>query len=261
MMLVGAILSTLCGAAASLLMLVLIVASAPNSTPAQAAGLRALAIGTLAVALASIVGSASAVAIARSGVATVLGAMPLVWCVAAVALMMLLDSERVARAGSPIARTIAMLIFTPLAVMLLVVGVRETARQAWLIRTASPVDAIIIDSRVEASTSWDSDRRINRDNSTTTYEPIVRFRFTLDGVEHEGSRLRPTAIVQTFPSRDAAAAILTPYSIGASVEAWTTASHPEWAFLERIASLGPLIFTTIGLALPGLTWTLARLLL
>lgn len=261
MMLVGAILSTLCGAAASLLMLVLLVASAPNSTQAQAAGLRAIAIGTLAVALASVIGSASAVAIARSGVATVLGAMPLVWCVAAVALMMLLDAERIGRGGSPVARTIAMLIFTPLAVMLIVVGVREMARQAWLIRTADPVEAVIVESRVNASTSHDSDRRLNRDNSTTTYEPIVRFRFTLDGVEHEGERLRPTAIVQTYPSSDAAAAVLQAYSVGAKVEAWASRAHPEWAFLERIASLGPLIFTTIGVALPGVVWTLARVLM
>lgn len=261
MMLVGAILSTLCGTAASMLMLVLLVASAPNSTPAQAAGLRAIAIGTVAVALASVVGSASAVAIARSGVATVLGAMPLVWCVAAVALMMMLDAERIGRGGSAVARTIAMLIFTPLAVMLLVVGVREMARQAWLIRTAWPVEAVIIESRVHASSSHDSDRRVARDNSTTTYEPIVRFGFTLDGVGHAGDRLRPTAIVQTYASSDAAASVLEPYPVGARVEAWASPAHPDRSFLERVASLGPLIFTTIGVALPGVAWTLVRVLM
>lgn len=255
-------LAALAGLMATLTTLVLLVACAPNSTPSFAAGLKALAIGTIGVGVASFVGSVAAFVIARQGTAVFIGSLPWVWgAVALIALTMVEKGRLDPTGGSVIARTVAMLIFGGLGGMLLVVGVREMSRQAWLIRTAEEVPAVIIEKSVHKSTSADTDRRTLRDNSTSTYEPIVRFRYTVDGVGHESAMLQPTVIVQGYPSEESAAERIAVYEVGDRVTAHVAPSRPTMGFLERRASLGPLIFTTLGIAIPPVVWVFARLVM
>lgn len=255
-------LAALAGLVASLTTLVLLVASAPNGSPAVIAGLRALTIGTVGLGAASLIGSVAAFVIARQGAAVFIGSLPWAWGAVTIVAMTMIEKGRLdPTAGSLIARSAAMLIFGSLGVMLLVVGAREMSRQAMLIRTAQAVPAVIIEKSVHKSTSADTDRRTLRDNSTNSYEPIVRFRYTVDGVEHEGTMLQPTVIVQTYPSEENAAERIAAYEVGDRVTAHVAASRPTMAFLERRASLGPLIFTTLGLAIPPVVWAFARLVI
>lgn len=255
-------LAALAGFVASLTTLVLLAASAPNSSPALGAALKALAVGTVGVGLASFVGSVAAFLIARQGAAVFIGSLPWAWgAVALIALTMVEKGRLDPTGGSLIARAIATLIFGGLGGMLLVVGVREMSRQAWLIRTADEVPAVVIEKTVHKSTSADTDRRTLRDNSTNSYEPIVRFRYTVDGVQHESTMLQPTVIVQAYPSEEGAAERIAAYEVGEPVTAHVARSRPTMGFLERRASLGPLIFTTLGIAVPPVVWAFARLVI
>ncbi len=260
MMTALSITAALAGLLAALALLILIVASAPNTTPAQLLLLKTLSITTVGIAIAALAGAASALLVARPGLAAILGLIPFAWCIIALIVMTVMKDGR-ASAGSPIAQWIAMLIFTALGGMLLVVGLRETYSQAVIVRTAEEVEARILETAVTKSTSADTDRRINRDNSTTTYEPTIRFEYTFRGERYESTHLRPTIIVQTYPSADSAAAVLAPFPPDTTVPAWVSPRYPDRAYLIPLASPGPAIYLTLGLAIPSLVYCLARLVL
>lgn len=255
-------LAALAGLSVTLLTLVLLAACAPNSTPALSSALKALAIGAAGVGLGAFIGSVAAFVIGRQGAAIFIGSLPWLWSGLSLLVLTLIDKGRIdPSAGSAIARAVAMLVFTPLGIMLLVVGVREMTRQAMLLRSAEPVPAIVVERSVVASQSADTDRRPLRDNSTTTYEPVVRFRYAVDGEMHESTMLRPTVIAQTYPSESAAAERVAAYEPGTVVTAHVASSHPDLGFLEHTASLGPLIFTTLGLCVPSMVWAFTRVLM
>ncbi len=92
MPLVLAILSNIAGAFASFLMIVLLFASAPNSTPAQWAQIRAWLIAVTVVAFAGCVSSIWFMVAKRPWVAAGLGGMPTVFCI--LSFILILRSQR-----------------------------------------------------------------------------------------------------------------------------------------------------------------------
>lgn len=143
--------------------------------------------------------------------------------------------------------------------VMLYVGLTELVAQRRALASAVPVRAEIVWSGVKESTSSNTDRRLLRSNSTTSYTPEVKFKYELAGVPYVSDLLRPTVIVQGHASREIAAEEVAAFPIGAGVSAWVDPATPDRAFLVKEASAGPMVFTLLGLLLPVVGWLASRL--
>lgn len=156
-------------------------------------------------------------------------------------------------------RIAILIVFGGLGLVMLGVGITQFFQQRRLLANATAIEADIIDSRIESSTSANTDRRPLRSTSTTTHAPVVKFRYNLDGKTYESDLLTPTIIVRTYPSREGAEEQIAPYPIGAKVTALVDPSRPEKAFLIAQASAAPMVFIIIGLLLPPIAWLSGKL--
>jgi len=152
------------------------------------------------------------------------------------------------------ARIIAFLIFGGFGVFMFVYGARQFLLQRRLLRNAVPITATVTHSAVFSSTSSDTDRRVGRSNSTTTHRPDLRFRYEVGGQSYESDLLHPNSIVVTYASREAAAEVLKPYPLNATVRALVDPALPDKAFLVAEAGAGPKVFMIVGAVLPPLAW-------
>lgn len=141
---------------------------------------------------------------------------------------------------------IFVLMFGGLGIMLIVVGTRELFIQRRVMAGAVAVDAVILSAEVKTSTSSNTDRRLLRDNSTTSHTPEVRFEYTLNGVRYESDMLYPTVIVTGYASRESAADEIREYTPGVKVKAYADASFPERGFLRLESSSNPKWFIVAG---------------
>jgi hypothetical protein len=158
---------------------------------------------------------------------------------------------------SPIARILTLLIFGGFGLVMLFVGITQHFQQRRLLAAARPVPAVILHSEVRTSKSADTDRRLLRDNSTTTHTPIVRFTYKVAGRPHESDLLYPCEIL-TSGSRESAIETLRPFPVGAQVTAFVDERHPDKAFLIPKRSAGPTVFIIIGVFLPPIAWLVGR---
>jgi hypothetical protein len=156
------------------------------------------------------------------------------------------------------ARVIAMVIFGSFSLMMLHVGVGQFVQQRTLTVGAKIVEATITKSEVRMSKSSDTDQRLGRDNSTTSYTPEVRFAYEVDGKTHESEMLYPTQIVQGYASEESAAMELRAFPLHARVRAHVHPSHPDKGYLIPQKSYAPAVFIVIGLVLPVVTWLVTR---
>jgi hypothetical protein len=157
------------------------------------------------------------------------------------------------------ARYIVWLLGGGFGVMFLYVGTTQWRQQRRALARAEPVEALIVESRVQVSTTRDTDRELTRSTSTTSHLPIVRFRYGVGAGTHESDRLRPTIIGTGHASYEAAAAEIAPFPVGATVRAWVNPAHPEAAFLVAERSNGPVVFIVLGLAMPLVAWGVGRI--
>jgi hypothetical protein len=156
------------------------------------------------------------------------------------------------------ARIITLIICCGFAAMFLYVGAKQFWQQRRNLTHAERVDAVIVHSAVTKSTTRDTNGRVGFSNSTTSYLPNVRFRFTVAGSEYASERLYPTIIEQGYASESAAAEVLAPFPLDARVRAYVNAAHPEQAFLIAEKSNGPVVFLILGLLLPPLGWFVGK---
>jgi hypothetical protein len=70
-------------------------------------------------------------------------------------------------------------------------------------------------------------------NSTTSFRPEIRFRYTFSEREYESDLLRPTIIARGYASAEKAAKELAPFHIGAKALAHVDPQHPDKAFLKK----------------------------
>lgn len=155
-------------------------------------------------------------------------------------------------------RWVFVLMFAGLGAMMFYVGVTQYALQQRIAEYARPIEVEIIHSEVTRSVSSDTDTRIGRDNSTTTYAPEVRFRYIIEGRAYESAMMRPNIIETTYGSHEDAAAELADYPLGARVQAWVDDAHPENAFLILEKGIGPIVFTIVGLLALGVAYLAFR---
>jgi len=157
-----------------------------------------------------------------------------------------------------VARWIAFIIFGGGGLVLLYVGVTQYFLQRRLLANAETIEVQIIKSEVHKSVSADTDSRLGRDNSTVSYRPDVRFRYTFRGTEYESDLLRPTIIVHSYGSEDSASEELAPFPVGGEVRAYVDAENPDKAYLLQESGAGPVVFIIVGLILPPLAWFVAK---
>ncbi|MFT3785568.1 MAG: DUF3592 domain-containing protein [Tepidisphaeraceae bacterium] len=157
-----------------------------------------------------------------------------------------------------IVKTVVFLIAAGFGVMMLYVGLTQWFMQRKLVANPQRVKAVIIQSEVIESRSSDTDNRPLRDNSTISYRPEVKFRYTIDGRTYESDLLRPTIIITAGVSRDSVLEELKPYPVGATVEAFVNPQMPDKAFLRNDPSIGPVVFMIVGLVVPVVGFLAAK---
>jgi Protein of unknown function (DUF3592) len=157
-----------------------------------------------------------------------------------------------------VARIITVIIFGGFGVFMLYMGITQLAQQRRNLAHAEPIEAVVVKSEVFASTSADTDPRLLRSTSTTTYRADITFRYTVSGQTYESDRLYPSIIVQTFASHADAAAMIKSFPVGATVRAFADRAHPERAFLLKESGSGPVVFIVLGLLLPPIAWIVGK---
>src|SRR5688572_18136254 len=149
------------------------------------------------------------------------------------------------------ARIVVTIIFGGFGLFMLYMGVSQYLQQRRLMRNAAPVEALVVKSEVFSS---DPGRGSRAKDATVTHRPEVKFTYELGGKPYESDRLFPTIIVRGYASREAAAAELVEFPVGARVTAQADPAQPDKAFLIAQAGAGPVVFMIIGLLLPPVAW-------
>jgi len=254
--------ASLLGIFIAVLTAVFLLAMTPNSSPAGLAAAMSLLVACGTTTIGFLLGAVLCWRLKQGNYSGRFGWLIVVANVTIIALLFILGDRLDNRVeGSAIAQTIAMVFFGGLSAMLFIVGVREYARQSRALRTAVPVQAKIIATRVEGSVSADTDPSLQRNTSTTSWEPIVEFSYVHAGLEHVSRRLHANVIVRGYASAESAQEAIAEFRPGTTVIAYVSPAAPGEAFLRREAGLGPVVFLAFGIAIPGVVWAFAVLAL
>lgn len=110
------------------------------------------------------------------------------------------------------------------------------------LRTYVPVEATILDKRIESSTDSDGD---------TTYKPVIDFRYVVNNREYQSDQVTPLTVSSS--SRSQAQAMLDRFQVRQSTTAYHDPADASEAYLVREATffpyvfaLGPMIFVAVG---------------
>jgi len=123
--------------------------------------------------------------------------------------------------------------------------VQARAAQGW-----PKVQGEVLECRIGADESTDSDG-----NSSSTYSPVLRYRYTVGGIDYEGKRLRFG--LERSGSEGTIKAWLMPYREGARPAVHYNPADPADCVLETVkpnagyivaASIGGVLFILMGLA-------------
>lgn len=160
----------------------------------------------------------------------------------------------------PVTRFIAIRVVPALVILVsvffIVVGVQNT-RIARASGSWPAVDGEIVRSDIveERSTSGPSPRSL-------TYRPVVRYRYRVDGTDHEGERVS-LGEYATEDRADAEAVVAT-YPVGRKVSVYHAPEAPETAVLEPGSHGAPWLYAVLGgvflLAGAFLAWVAPKLI-
>jgi uncharacterized protein DUF3592 len=114
------------------------------------------------------------------------------------------------------------------------VGVTMAAKEQRRLSVYQPVTATVLSTRVEEHSDTDG----------STYEPVVAYRYRVQGREYTASRVTP---LKESRSGRWASQVTAQYQIGSEHTAFYDPDHPEDAYLMRTRSVLPWVF--IGLPL------------
>jgi hypothetical protein len=117
-------------------------------------------------------------------------------------------------------------IFIGIGLVFMAVGVGLGWSQHRAIRRATPVDAVVLETRIETHRSTGS----HGHTRSTTYSPVVRYRYAVGGVAHEANRVLPLDISSGHAW---ASGIVSRFPLGHTVQAWYDPASPGDAFLLR----------------------------
>lgn len=111
------------------------------------------------------------------------------------------------------------------------------------VRNSVEVEAAIVETGVETSTSG------GRRSRGVDYQPTVTFEYTYQGTSYTSSNVFPGAISPTYDTEGAARDVLADYDAGETATAYLAPDNPGEAFLENRVTNTPLILAGIGLLL------------
>jgi hypothetical protein len=115
-------------------------------------------------------------------------------------------------------------------ILLLIMGTQVAPLATWV-----PTPATVVSTAIGT---------VEHDNSTS-YQPIVTYRYTVGGTPHVSSHL---SVITESASRKWAQSVIDRYPPGASVTAWYDPKHPGNAIADHHLARIPLIMMGIGLA-------------
>jgi len=137
------------------------------------------------------------------------------------------------------------LFFTCFPLLFLAVGGWLAHGQHTKLTSYEPVEAVVLSREITSSTDSDGG---------TTYKPIIRYRYTVDGRAYESDQVMPIAL--STSSRSWAQSYLDRYPVQEKTTAYVDPGDLAEAFLVREASffpyvfmLFPMLFVVIGLSL------------
>lgn len=142
--------------------------------------------------------------------------------------------------------------FTLVPGLFLAIGLSMILAERAVLARAVPVTAQVVAAQVESTTSTSSSGSAHGGQRTTTiFLPRVRYLYTYDGKDFEGTAVYATEVGQGDMLR--AAEVVSRYPPGTTVTAWVDPDDPSRAFLERdveafgyIFAMFPMIFLTIA---------------
>ncbi len=143
--------------------------------------------------------------------------------------------------------------FTLVPGLFLAIGLSMILAERAVLSRAVPVPAQVVAAEVEATTtrSASSGSRGSTTHATMVFLPRVRYLYTYDGKDYEGTAVYATEVGQGDAIR--AVEVVSRYPPGMSVTAWVDPQDPSRAFLERdvdvlgyIFAMFPMIILTIA---------------
>ncbi|MFA6046433.1 MAG: DUF3592 domain-containing protein [Phycisphaerales bacterium] len=139
-------------------------------------------------------------------------------------------------------------VFGVISLVMLAMGIYEFYMQQRLLANAQPVQVTITESGIVYSQDISTDN--NGGVPAPSYSPLVKFTYELGGTPYESSLLRPLITGRTYTSHAAAANELTPFPVGARIQAFVNPTYPDKAYLLKETSRSPVIFMIIGVTVP-----------
>jgi Protein of unknown function (DUF3592) len=118
-------------------------------------------------------------------------------------------------------------------------GIGFFAAEVLRVATWQPVSARVLSTDIKAV----------RGDKGTSYTPVVRYLYTVNGAEYESNKVLPLTISASYGW---AVRLRDRFHPGQAVTAYVNPSQPASAFLVRDVSLLPLVFVAIPLAMVGL---------
>ncbi|HVH68334.1 MAG TPA: DUF3592 domain-containing protein [Gemmatimonadales bacterium] len=125
------------------------------------------------------------------------------------------------------------------------VGLGLFGSEVYRVVTWQPVDARVLSTDIKAV----------RGDKGTTYAPVVRYQYSLDGVQYQSDRVLPLNMSASWTW---ATKLRDRFRPGAIVTAYVNPSRPASAFLVHEVSLMPLLFVAFPLAMVGILSWIAR---
>ena len=118
-------------------------------------------------------------------------------------------------------------------------GIGFFAAEVYRVATWQPVSARVLSTDIKAV----------RGDKGTSYTPVVRYLYTVNGAQYESNKVLPLTISASYGW---AVRLRDRFHPGQAVTAYVNPSQPASAFLVRDVSLLPLVFVVIPLAMVGL---------
>ena len=127
------------------------------------------------------------------------------------------------------------------------VGTGTAIRQARALAHSHPVSATVVGLDIETHTT--------NGRGGTTYRPVVRFQYQVDGTTRMGDRVGPLG---ESHGGHWAWRVLDRYEVGQRVTAWVRDDLPDSAYLEHVSSFTPYYMLSFGVVFAGFSAWLWR---
>ncbi|SMO50064.1 DUF3592 domain-containing protein [Halorubrum cibi] len=120
-------------------------------------------------------------------------------------------------------------------------GGYDYLQQQQAIETAEPVEAAVLETDVDSTSSTSS--------PDADYYPFVRYEYAYRGETYAATGVYPASVQRSYDTRSAARDVVDEYEAGETVTAYVTPDSPGDAFLRRQRSNAPFLAVVIGAVL------------